>query len=128
MAISRNPKRILDAYRSTHFRPLEKIRGIFGDPKARIITLVRRSKKQSATSVVEHTLSGMTRNCDESAICPVATHAPIWKSRFGEHRKRGVWLCCMATRKANQLFIFASCKTSSKSGLLEATTASLRCL
>ena len=42
MAISPKRKCLLDAYRFAHFRPLEKIRGIFGDPKARAITLVRR--------------------------------------------------------------------------------------
>ena len=41
MVISRKPKRILDGYQFPFFRPLEKMRGIFGDFKARIITLVR---------------------------------------------------------------------------------------
>ena len=40
MDISLKHKRLLDAYRFTNFRPLEKIRGIFGDSKARVITLV----------------------------------------------------------------------------------------
>ena len=53
MAILRKHKRLLDAYRFTGFRPQELVRGVFGDSKARIITLVRRSKKQSARSVVE---------------------------------------------------------------------------
>lgn len=44
MAISSKRKRLFDAYRFTSFRPLEKICGIFGDSKARVITLVRRSK------------------------------------------------------------------------------------
>ena len=43
MAISPKRKRLLDAYQFPFFRPLEKIRGIFGDSKARLITLVRRS-------------------------------------------------------------------------------------
>ena len=77
MAISRKSRRILDAYRFPFFRPLEKIRGIFGDSKARIITLVRRSKKQSATPVAERTPVGTTRGCDEFATSPVATHASI---------------------------------------------------
>mgnify|MGYP001609233971 CR=1 FL=1 len=55
MAILPKHKRLLDAYRFPFFRPLEKIRGLFGDSKARIITLVRRSKKQSATPVAERT-------------------------------------------------------------------------
>ena len=89
MAISRKSRRILDAYRFPFFRPLEKIRGIFGDSKARIITLVRRSKKQSATPVAERTPVGTTRGCDEFATSPVATRASIWRSKFDE--------CCAGT-------------------------------
>ncbi|MHB1943994.1 MAG: hypothetical protein ACYCPE_01950 [Metallibacterium sp.] len=40
-------KRLIDAYRLTGFRPLEGIRGVFGDPHARVVTLMRRSKKWS---------------------------------------------------------------------------------
>ena len=61
MATSRKPKHIIDAYRFPFFRPLEKIRGLFGDSKARIITLVRRSKKLSATHVAGDSLVGTTR-------------------------------------------------------------------
>ena len=55
MATSRKRKRLLDAYRFPGFRPLEEVRGVFGDPKARVIILVRRSKKRSARNVVERT-------------------------------------------------------------------------
>ena len=89
MAISRKPKHILDAYRFPFFRPLEKIRGRFGDSKARVITLIRRSKKQSATLAAKRTKAGTTKNCDGFETCPVATRASIWKSRFGE--------CCVGT-------------------------------
>jgi hypothetical protein len=65
MAVSTNRRRLLDAYRFPFFRPLEKIRGIFGDSKARVISLVRRSKKQSATPAAELTLAGTTRGFDE---------------------------------------------------------------
>jgi len=82
MATSRKSKRILDAYRFTSFRPLEKIRGIFGDSKARVITLVRRSKKRSAMPAGERTLVGTTRSFAGFATSPVATRASIWKSRF----------------------------------------------
>lgn len=82
MAISPKRKRLLDAYRFTHFRPLEKIRGIFGDSRARVITLVRRSKKLSATVVGGHTPAGTTKDSDAFATSLVATRASIWKSRF----------------------------------------------
>lgn len=82
MANSPKRKRLLDAYRFASFRPLEKIRGIFGDSKARVITLIRRSKKPSATPAEERTLAGTTKSSDGFATCPVATHASTWKSRF----------------------------------------------
>lgn len=84
MAVSTNRRRLLDAYRFPFFRPLEYLRRIFGDSKARVITLVRCSKKQSATPAAELTLAGTTRGFDESAISPVATHASIWRSKFDE--------------------------------------------
>ena len=89
MSIAPKRKRLLDAYRFPGFRPLEKIRGIFGDPKARVITLVRRSKKPSATPVAEGTKAGTTRSCDEFATSPVATLVFIWRSRFAG--------CCVGT-------------------------------
>lgn len=82
MAVSPKRKRLLDAYQFPFFRPLEKIRGLFGDSKARIITLVRRSKKRSATPVAELTAPGTTRGFGEFATSLVATHASIWRSRF----------------------------------------------
>jgi len=82
MATSLKRKRLLDAYRFPFFRPLEKIRGLFGDSKARIITLVRRSKKQSATPVDELKPVGTTRSLVEFATSLVATHVSIWSSRF----------------------------------------------
>ncbi len=89
MAILPKRKRLLDAYQFPSFRPLEKIRGIFGDSKARVITLIRRSKKPSATPVAERTPAGTTRSCGEFATSPVATRASIWGSRFDG--------CCVGT-------------------------------
>jgi hypothetical protein len=45
MATSSKPKRLADAYRFPGFQPRAMLRGVFGDRKARVITLVRRSKK-----------------------------------------------------------------------------------
>ena len=38
-------KHLIDTYRFPGFKPLATVRGIFGDPKARVIRLVRRGKK-----------------------------------------------------------------------------------
>ena len=41
MATSKKHRRLLDACRFAGFRLLDRVRGIFGDPKALIVTLVR---------------------------------------------------------------------------------------
>lgn len=38
-------RHLWDTYRFPGFRPLATVRGVFGDSKARIVTLVRRAKK-----------------------------------------------------------------------------------
>ena len=60
MATSSKRKRLLDAFQFPGFRPLKLVRGVFGDPWARVITLVRRSKKPSARNVAGRTLAGTT--------------------------------------------------------------------
>lgn len=45
-------RKLWDAYRFPGFRPAQNVTGIFGDPKARVIQLVRRGKKQSAEPAV----------------------------------------------------------------------------
>jgi hypothetical protein len=54
MATSHKRKRLLDAYRFPGFRLLEKTRGVFGDPKARVVTLVSRSKKECRRFLLNH--------------------------------------------------------------------------
>jgi hypothetical protein len=53
MPVSTKPKSLLDAYRFAGVRPKARLRGVFGDPKARIITLTRRSKKRCVVVVAE---------------------------------------------------------------------------
>jgi hypothetical protein len=45
MAQSIPRRRLADAYTFPGFRPLQRVRGIFGDPSARLITRVLREKK-----------------------------------------------------------------------------------
>ena len=40
-------KRLLDEYGYPGFKPEATVSGVFGDPHARVITLVRRQKKQN---------------------------------------------------------------------------------
>jgi len=44
MATLHKRKRLLDAYRFPGFTPCDDIRGVIGDPLARVIPLVRRLK------------------------------------------------------------------------------------
>ena len=81
MPTSSKTKRLLDAYQFAGFRPQAKVRGIFGDPKARVITLSRRSKKLHAARVVAYMRDGTTAPHDGCAICPVATRASTWRSK-----------------------------------------------
>ena len=48
MSTPKKSKRLLDAYRFPGFRPLPGLCGVFGDSHARVVRLVRRSKKRSS--------------------------------------------------------------------------------
>lgn len=71
-----------DAYRFRGFRTLQTVQGLFGDPQARLITLVRRGKKQSAGPAVQCTSAGTTAGAGEHAICRVGTTAFTWIWKF----------------------------------------------
>jgi hypothetical protein len=62
-------RRLWDAYAFGGFRPQPRVRGVFGDPKARVITLKRRSKKRSAAAAVARTWAGTTGARGACAIC-----------------------------------------------------------
>jgi hypothetical protein len=69
-----------DLYRFPGFVPVPRVRGLFGDSHAVVITLRRRRKKRAAVSVARNITAITTSGPDGSAICPVATSACI--SRF----------------------------------------------
>src|SRR5271156_6528042 len=56
-------KRLRDSYRFPGFHPALIISGMFGDPRARVIRLTRRSKKRCAEFVAGYKVGGMTANC-----------------------------------------------------------------
>jgi hypothetical protein len=66
------------------------VRGVFGDPKARVISLIRRSKKQLAAAVDECSGVGTTGAYGEFAISPVATCAFTWRLKYGAYSVGGV--------------------------------------
>jgi len=84
MAKSRKrTRRLTEAYTFPGFRPLAGVRGVFGDPKARLVTLVRRSKKRCAAFADVPIASGTTDARAGCAICPAAMRASTWSWRFG---------------------------------------------
>ena len=66
-------KRLLDIYRFPGFVPRPKLRGIFGDPAAVVITLQRRRKKRAAGFAAKPPAPTTTSARAVSATCPVAT-------------------------------------------------------
>lgn len=68
-------KRLQDVYRFPGFVPSPKVRGLFGDRYAVVITLQRRRKKHAAASVGKPIAPTTTSGHAVSATCPVATSA-----------------------------------------------------
>jgi hypothetical protein len=77
----RKTLRLRDAYRFPGFRPEAIVRGIFGDPKARIVSLRRRRKKRPVAPAANPIAPITTASGVESATCPVATPACTWRSK-----------------------------------------------
>src|SRR3970040_43268 len=82
MARSRKRRRLSDAYAFPGFRPLAIVHGVFGDPKARIVTLVRRSKTPSVETAARRITPGTTAPDVECAIWQSPTTASTWTWRF----------------------------------------------
>jgi hypothetical protein len=75
-------KRLSDAYRFPGFQPKQRVIGIFGDPKARVIRLNRIEKKHVVQTVAGNIEASMITKYDGSEIFPVETrgYILIWKS------------------------------------------------
>lgn len=71
-------RRLTDAHAFPGFRPQPTGRGVFGDPKARVISLVRRSKKRPVAVAVACSPVGTTGAHARRAICRAATGACTW--------------------------------------------------
>ena len=72
-------KRLLDEYRFPGFRPNAKIKGKFGDSKARIIPLKRRQKKQHVAVAEQSIKAIMITKHDLFAIYHVVASGFIWR-------------------------------------------------
>lgn len=80
---------LLDEYRFPGFRPRAGIQGIFGDPKARVIRLERRQKKQYVDAAACRIEAITTRRCGMYGTYPVGMLGFIWRWKFGVFGARG---------------------------------------
>jgi hypothetical protein len=77
-------RQLSDAYRFDGFRPeAEKVRGVFGKPKARILPLKRRAKKVCAAVAVRRLVDGTIGKPSSFVICPVETPMFYWRLSSG---------------------------------------------
>src|SRR5664280_3106090 len=71
--LSKRQRRLWDTYTFPGFRPQPTVRGVFGDPKARLIMLARRAKKRPAGAAGGFIWVGTTGVYGGFAICRAAT-------------------------------------------------------
>lgn len=76
-------KSLLDVYRFPGCRPRATIKGIFGDPKARIIQLERRQKKRCAGVAGRYTGVLTTARPVWSGTSRAGMRGFTWKWRYG---------------------------------------------
>ena len=82
-------KQLHDLYRFPGFVPQPKVRGVFGDPLAVVITLRRRRKKRFAAPAGTSRGPTTTSGPDGLGISPVATSVSTWPTRSAESSVRG---------------------------------------
>ena len=83
-------RRLWDAYAFPGFRPEATVKGVFGDPKARVIPLHRRTKKPPAAAADAANGAGTTAGSGGSGTSPVATRGSISNSRCAGSSARPV--------------------------------------
>jgi len=82
-------KHLWDAYRFPGFSPEHIWSGIFGDPRARVISLFRRGKKLFAVPVACFIEVSTTGRPAGFGICPVRTGVFTWKWKSAEFLVEG---------------------------------------
>jgi len=80
---AKRSRRLWDTYSFFGFRPEQTVRGIFGDPQARVITLKRRSKKRLVDVAVASRWGGTTARSAACVIVRAATRGYFWKWKCG---------------------------------------------
>jgi len=75
----RKLRRLDDTYGFPGFRPSATVRGVFGDPKVRILRLQRRGKKPSVALVDVFIGPSTITRCAGYGTSPVETHGSTWR-------------------------------------------------
>lgn len=83
-------RRLLDEYQFPGFRPKSRIQGIFGDPKARVISIKRTEKKQPAVTAARCIAVITTRQYDGYEIFLAGMSGYTWKWTFDGFGAKGV--------------------------------------
>jgi hypothetical protein len=76
-------RRLSDGYSFAGFRAKLTVRGVFGKPDVRIVSLNRRSKKRSADAADRFKRVGTTAVCGMSATCHAPDCGSFWNSKCG---------------------------------------------
>jgi hypothetical protein len=82
-------KQLHDLYRFPGFVPRARIRGVFGDPLAVVITLQRRRKKRFAARAGMYLGAPTTSGPDRPGTSPVATSVSTLPTPCAESSVRG---------------------------------------
>jgi len=80
----RKHKRLWDLYHFPGFSPEHTLSGIFGDPRARVMGLIRRGKKLFVVHVAAFIIPTTIGKLAEFATCPVERYGFISKWRSVE--------------------------------------------
>jgi len=74
-------QRLSDGYSFAGFRARAGVRGVFGDPNARIVCLDRRSKKRFAVVAGRFITAGTTVRNGKFATCLAQDFGLLWNSK-----------------------------------------------
>ena len=75
-------RRLSEAYRFPGFHTMLTVTGIFGDPKARLVQLIRRSNKRYAAAAERRKSADMIIRPGRCAIFRAESPVSIWRPMF----------------------------------------------
>jgi hypothetical protein len=82
-------RRLWDTYRFAGFSPRHAVFGIFGEPRARVVGLVRRGKKRLAERAGLFINRSTTERFEGYGICRAETCASTWMWRCAGYPAEG---------------------------------------